>query len=75
MAEIRKDALKFEVQEEVAALGTRTKVIGVGVAEPDTVSWNVDVANLANAVTERLGSDLRLTPEEIECPMDWMGPR
>src|ERR671913_2499031 len=30
MAEIRKDALKFEVQEETAVLGTRTKVIGVG---------------------------------------------
>ena len=30
MAEIRKDALKFEVQEEPTVLGTRTKVIGVG---------------------------------------------
>lgn len=30
MAEVKKDALKFEVQEEAAALGTRTKVIGVG---------------------------------------------
>jgi cell division protein FtsZ len=30
MAEIRKDALRFEVQEEAAVQGTRTKVIGVG---------------------------------------------
>src|SRR4051812_48510573 len=30
MAEIRKDALKFEVQDEIAVTGTRTKVIGVG---------------------------------------------
>lgn len=52
------------------------KVIGIGVAEPATVSWNVDVANLANAVSERLGANLRpLTPDQIECPMDWMGPR
>jgi D-cysteine desulfhydrase len=60
-------------------VGTRlfcpgVRVIGVGVGEPDTISWNVDVANLANAVAERLGSDLRLTPDDIECPMDWMGP-
>jgi L-cysteate sulfo-lyase len=61
-------------------IGTRlfcpdVKVVGVGVAGPDTVSWNVDVANLANGVAERLGRDLRLTPDDIECPMDWMGPR
>ena len=57
-------------------LGGRTvKVIGVGVAEPDTVSWNVDVANLAGAVAARLGADIHLSPDEIECPMDWMGPR
>ena len=30
MAEIKRDALKFEVQEDTAVLGTRTKVIGVG---------------------------------------------
>jgi L-cysteate sulfo-lyase len=60
-------------------VGTRlycpaVRVTGVGVGEPDTVSWNVDVAHLANAVAERLSSDLRLTPDDIECPMDWMGP-
>src|SRR6185436_6394021 len=44
----------------VRLLGLSTKVIGVGVAEPDTVSWNVDVANLGNAVAQRLGVDLRL---------------
>jgi D-cysteine desulfhydrase family pyridoxal phosphate-dependent enzyme len=58
----------------VRLLGLPTKVIGIGVAEPDTVSWNVDVANLANAVAERLGTELRLSSDEIECPMDWMGP-
>ncbi len=51
------------------------KVIGIGVAAPDTVSWNVDVANLAGAVAARLGADIHLSPDEIECPMDWMGPR
>jgi 1-aminocyclopropane-1-carboxylate deaminase/D-cysteine desulfhydrase-like pyridoxal-dependent ACC family enzyme len=34
----------------------------------------VDVANLGNAVAQRLEADLRLMPDEIECPMDWMGP-
>jgi D-cysteine desulfhydrase len=58
----------------VRLAGRKTKVIGIGVAEPDNVSWNVDVADLANVVAERLGSDLRLTPDDIECPMDWMGP-
>lgn len=56
--------------------GVRARVIGVGIARPDTVSWNVDVANLANAVAERLGSGSGsgLAPADIECPMDWMGP-
>ena len=31
--------------------------MGIGVAEPDTVSWNVDVANLANATAERIADD------------------
>ncbi len=52
---------------------TSAHLLGVGVAEPDTVSWNVDVARLADAVAERLGVDIRLAPDEIECPMDWMG--
>ena len=30
MAEIKRDALKFEIQEDTALLGTRIKVIGVG---------------------------------------------
>lgn len=55
--------------------GLTTKVIGLGVAAPDTVSWNVDVANLANATAARLNADLHLTPADIECPLDWMGPR
>jgi D-cysteine desulfhydrase len=58
----------------VRLAGLTAKVLGVGVAEPDTVSWNVDVAHLAQAVAARLGLGLRLSPEEIECPMDWMGP-
>ena len=32
------------------------------------------MANLANAVAARLGSDIQISPEQIECPMDWMGP-
>lgn len=59
----------------VRAPGVKTRVIGVGVAEPDTVSWNVDVANLANATAERLGLNIHLTPDDIECPMDWLGPK
>lgn len=59
----------------VRIAGLPAKVIGVGIAEPDTISWNVDVANLANAVAERLGADIHLSPEDIECPMEWMGPR
>lgn len=59
----------------VRLTGSRAKVLGIGIAEPDTVSWNVDVANLANAVAERLSVDIHLSPDEIACPMDWMGPR
>ena len=58
----------------VRLAGLPTKVIGIGVSEPDTLSWKVDVAHLASAVAERLGSGLRFSPDEIECPMDWMGP-
>lgn len=59
----------------VRRAGAKTKVIGVGVAEPDTTSWNVDVANLAGAVAARLGDfTFALSPDDIECPMDWMGP-
>ena len=62
----------LEVGTRVA--GLRAKVLGVGIAAPDTVSWNVDVAHLANGVAERLGVPLSFRPDEIECPMDWMGP-
>ena len=62
----------LEVGVRLAGWGGR--VLGVGVAEPDTTSWNVDVADLANRIAERLGSGLRLAPGDIECPMDWMGP-
>ncbi len=58
----------------VRLAGLEAKVLGVGVAEPDGVSWNADVAHLADAVAERLGLGLRLSPGEIECPTDWMGP-
>jgi L-cysteate sulfo-lyase len=58
----------------VRAAGLQTKVQGVGVAEPDTTAWNVDVSNLANAVAERIGLSVTLTPKDIACPMDWMGP-
>ena len=59
----------------VRLFGPAAKVIGIGVAEPDTTSWNVDVANLANAVAAHLNVDVHLSPADIECPMDWMGPR
>ena len=58
----------------VRVAGLKAEVLGVGVAEPDTVSRTVDVAHLANAVAERLRLGLRLSPDEIDCPMDWMGP-
>ena len=51
------------------------QVLGVGVAEPDTTSWSVDIAHLANAVLDRLDdTSTRITAEDIHCPMDWMGP-
>jgi D-cysteine desulfhydrase family pyridoxal phosphate-dependent enzyme len=60
----------------VRRAGVATRVIGVGVAGPDTTSWNVDVSNLANAIAARLGDTaFALTPADIECPMDWMGPQ
>lgn len=59
----------------VRLAGLTANVVGIGVAEPDTTSWNVDVANLANAVAQRLNAAIRLSPADIECPMDWMGPR
>ena len=55
--------------------GLRSKVLGVGVAPPDTVSWPVDVAAHANDVLALVGHDLRLAPADIVCPLDWMGPR
>lgn len=58
----------------VRAFGLSTRILGVGVAEPDTVSWNVDVANLSNAVAQRLNLSASWSPDDIECPMDWMGP-
>jgi D-cysteine desulfhydrase family pyridoxal phosphate-dependent enzyme len=59
----------------VRRAGMAAKVLGVGVAGPDTTSWNVDVSNLANAIAARLGDTaFALTPADIECPMDWMGP-
>lgn len=58
----------------VRLAGLRTRVLGVGVALPDTVSWNVDVANLGNAVAGRLGVAITVAPDEIECRLDWMGP-
>ncbi|MBC8104642.1 MAG: D-cysteine desulfhydrase family protein [Cytophagales bacterium] len=59
----------------VRRAGLAAKIIGIGVAEPDTTSWNADVANLANAVAARLADPgFSLTPADIECPMDWMGP-
>lgn len=54
--------------------GKRPQVLGVGIAQPDTVSWEVDVAKLANAVAARLGVNVVLSPDDITCPMDWMGP-
>lgn len=59
----------------VRLAGIKTKVIGVGVAEPDTISWQVDVANLANETAKHLGSKLKVSPDDIHCPMEWMGPR
>jgi L-cysteate sulfo-lyase len=59
----------------VRLAGMKTRVLGIGVAEPDTTSWADDVSHLANAVLEHLGSPRRLAPEEISCPLDWMGPK
>lgn len=59
----------------VRLFGKSTKIIGVGVAEPDTISWSVDVTNLANAVAEQVGAETSFCPADITCPMDWMGPR
>lgn len=59
----------------VRRAGVATKVLGVGVAGPDTTSWNADVSSLANAIAAHLkDSSFALTPGDIECPMDWMGP-
>jgi D-cysteine desulfhydrase len=61
----------------VRRAGLSMRVLGVGVAEPDTVSWPVDVANLANAIRARLGDvdeSRVLKAADISCPMDWMGP-
>lgn len=59
----------------VRRAGLRGTVLGVGVAEPDTTSWQEDVASLANSVLARLGaSDGALDPGNVVCPMDWMGP-
>jgi 1-aminocyclopropane-1-carboxylate deaminase/D-cysteine desulfhydrase-like pyridoxal-dependent ACC family enzyme len=59
----------------VRLAGLPTKIIGIGVSEPDGVSWGDDVAHIANGIAARLGSNLALPPDEIECPMDWMGPQ
>ncbi len=53
----------------------KTRVLGVGVALPDTVSWNVDVAHLANETAAHLRLPFTFAPGDIECPMDFMGPR
>ena len=58
----------------VKAFGLSTRVIGIGVGEPDMVSWKVDVANLANATSAHLRLPFQFAPDDIECPMDWMGP-
>lgn len=59
----------------VRLAGVKTRVLGIGVAEPDTTSWEDDVSALANAVAEHLGESIRLSPADIHCPIDWMGPR
>ena len=59
----------------VRLFGLPAKVVGIGVAEPDTTSWNVDVANLSNAVSERLAVPQKWRPHSIECWTRWMGPR
>lgn len=60
----------------VRLAGMKTRVVGVGVANPDTTSWNVDVSNLANATAARLGAvGFALSPDDIECAMEYMGPK
>lgn len=51
------------------------KVFGVGVALPNTDSWQTDVSQLANETLHLLGDGSNVSPQEVECPMDWMGPR
>ncbi|GAB4469197.1 MAG: D-cysteine desulfhydrase [Armatimonadaceae bacterium] len=59
----------------VRLAGMKTKVLGVGVADPDGASWEEDVSLLANGVAERLGQPVRFAPQDVSCPLDWMGPR
>jgi D-cysteine desulfhydrase family pyridoxal phosphate-dependent enzyme len=59
----------------VRLLGLKTKVVGVGVANPDTTDWPTDIANLANATAAHLGADgFSLAPGDVECGMEYMGP-
>jgi len=53
----------------------QARVHGIGVALPDTTSWQADVATLANAVAARLGADLIVSPADVTCPMDYMGAK
>jgi D-cysteine desulfhydrase len=57
----------------VRLAGLPTKILGVGVANPDTTSWEADISHLANQILARFGSPLHITPQEIHCPMNWMG--
>jgi len=59
----------------VRLLGLTTRIHGMGVALPDTVSWEVDVATLANATLARLGAPDWVTPSDVYCPMEYMGER
>jgi D-cysteine desulfhydrase len=62
------------IEVGVRLLQLPTTVIGIGVATPDGVSWQQDIAQLATETAQRLGSSETWLPEQIECPMDWMGP-
>lgn len=59
----------------VRLAGAKTRLLGVGVAEPDTADWGTDIAPLAEAVAAHAGRPLRIAATEIHCPMEWMGPR
>ncbi|MDX1931228.1 MAG: D-cysteine desulfhydrase family protein [Capsulimonadales bacterium] len=63
------------IETGVRLLGSKSVVLGYGVALPDGRSWAEDIADLATATAARLGSDEIVTPEQVRCGTEYMGPR